>query len=1014
MGTQMKRRDFLALMGLSGATAATIGCSGHGTGDEKWHPWVEPVANSIPYVPSYYATTTRESDGCGLWVKVINGRAVKVEGHPDHPINKGTLTARQQSVIQGLYNADRIQTARLKSGEEVTRNVALAMLDEALTKHKGANISALTNVTSGSVNELWTQAIGQMGQGRVIHYDPQSRSDLVLASEKVFGQAAEPFISLEGTDYIFSLGARFLETWGDTTANSRHYAEAKTVHHGKRAKHVQVEAKTTLTGAAADKVLPAKPGSETMIALALLQAIQGSGGVSMSQAAAASGLSEATLTTYAEELRAAESPIVLPGESLSLGTYGMEHHVAVLLLNQALGSIGKHFNYAAAKPITRVPSQESTINLINEMRAGRVKVLIISGCNPVYNLPKRAGFAAALEQVDFTVCFSDHSNETTALADLVIPVRHDLESWGEVNTYQGLDMLMQPVMKPRWDVQQVEDHLIRIMNTQQEGSVAQANFHDYLKASWIARFNEGGDGEALWRESLKNGGRFNMPEATEPTLQGNVDTGFFASVKPGTVSGIALVIGTSSRLGDGNATNRGWLQELPDGMTGIVWDSWLEMSYHNGESMNIEWGDVVKVEAGGTSLEVPVALSETISDDVVYLETGQGHTHFSKTYNRGVNAYEFLPATVNSGQVLSPGPLKANISKTGRREKLATFHLPAHGDRMNTPQTKVFADQPRWDTDPVHERHILEKVSLTAMASSEDHGGDHGEESHGGGHGGGHGAPVDMDSTFPMHKDKDFYPDRSKDRVVVGRDETFYQYYKWEMGIDLNTCNGCGSCVVACYAENNLPVVGKDQVAKGREMAWMRINRYLDFTEKDGHVETKVYHMPMMCQQCGSAPCESVCPSLATYHSKEGLNAMVYNRCVGTRYCANNCSYKVRRFNWFTWDWEESQSWYLNPTVSVREKGVMEKCTFCVQRIRDAKDTARDEGRLVRDGEVQTACQQACPSKCITFGNFSDHDSEIYKIAHDQRAYRALDDHIATRPGVSYLKRVVLEDPEHA
>jgi len=1008
MGTQMKRRDFLALMGLSGATAATVGCSGSGVGDETWKPWLEPVANSIPYIPTYYATTTRESDGCGLWVKVINGRAVKVEGNPNHPINRGSLTARQQSVIQGLYSPDRIQSPLAKGNQEVTRSTAQKMLVDALTQHRGDNISALTGVTTGSVYELWSQAIELSGQGRLVHFDPSSRADIVLASEKVFGQAAEPKFSLKGSDFLLSLGANFLQTWGDVTANAREYAEIRTVDHGKRAKHIQIESKTTLSGASADKVLMPTPGSETTLALALLQAITGTGGVSLDQAESVSGISKDTLIHLVEDLKNAKSALVLPAETLSIGTYGLEHHTAVLMLNQALGSVGKHINYVASKPITRVPSHETVLNLISEMKAGRVKVLILNGCNPAFNLPNSMGFEEALANVPFKVCFTDHMNETAALADLIIPVTHDLESWGEVNTYTGIDMLMQPVMKPRWNVQQMEDHLIFMMNALQENSVSQATYHDYLKQSWTSRFADGAEPEKFWRESLKNGGRFSIPEGAPPAGTTGVESNFFANVKAPAATELTLLVGTSPRFGDGHATNRGWLQELPDSMTGVVWDSWLEMSYPTAESRNIEYGDVVAVEANGVRLELPAVLSETIKDGVLHLETGQGHTHFAKAYNRGVNAYQLFPNAANSGQVLSPGTLKATLSKTGRREKVATFHVPLKGDRMNTPQTKVFKEQPRWDTDPTHERHIMETISLSAMS------GDHGEDSHGGGHGGGHHGPVDLESKFPLHKNTNFYPDRSKDLVVVDRDETFYQYYKWELAIDLNACNGCGSCVVACYSENNLPVVGKDQVVKGREMAWIRINRYLGFTEKDGHVETKTYHLPMMCQQCGNAPCESVCPSLATYHNKEGLNAMVYNRCVGTRYCANNCSYKVRRFNWFTWDWEQNQEWYQNPAVSVREKGVMEKCTFCVQRIREGKDHARDEGRLVRDGEIQTACQQACPSKAITFGNIQDHESKIYKLAHDKRAYRALDDHIATKPGVSYLKRVVLEDPEHA
>jgi molybdopterin-containing oxidoreductase family iron-sulfur binding subunit len=377
---------------------------------------------------------------------------------------------------------------------------------------------------------------------------------------------------------------------------------------------------------------------------------------------------------------------------------------------------------------------------------------------------------------------------------------------------------------------------------------------------------------------------------------------------------------------------------------------------------------------------------------MVTLATGQGHTGLSKLYNRGSNAFSFLNTSLDEAGQLGVGPLSVELSNTKTDFRMATCHLPGIGDKMTTPLS-VLKDS------EIH-RDLFQTVALASLGHE---GGDHG--------GGGHHEVLEVDSTFPLHTDKNWYPDRTEDPVYIDRDETFYDDYKWELSIDLNRCTGCSSCVTACYAENNLPVVGKDQVAKGREMSWVRINRYL---EKAEHGELpKVRAMPMMCQQCASAPCESVCPSLATYHNKEGLNAMVYNRCVGTRYCANNCSYKVRRFNWFSFEWEGDLNWALNPSVSVRQMGVMEKCTFCIQRIRDGKDSARDKGRKAKDGEVYTACQQACPAGAIRFGNYEDKNSKVYEWANDARAYRALDSHIHTKPGVTYLKRVVLEDEHH-
>lgn len=1013
MGNKIDRRDFLALMGLSGAGAVTMSCGDAPNYDEKWHPWVEPVAGTLPYVPKYYATTTRESGGCGLRVRVIGGRATMLDGNPDHPINQGSLTARHQSTIQALYGAERLRKPRTKDGAEITWAKASEMFLQQLEQYQGQNICALTGNLTGSPREVWTRFVAEMGSGRWVAFEPFSQSDLVTACERVFGRAGVPLISLKGADYICSLGARFLETWGEVTANGRDYAEMRTPHNGERGIHVQVEANMSGTGANADEVLFAKPGSETLIALALLQKIAPSSSylsaeektkvlnlttrVSIEEAALTAMFDGQRLELLAEELAKAAKPLVLPAEPLGLGNDAVTHYVAVLLLNKALGAIGGHFNFAAARPITRVPSHRPMADLIQSLNNGEVGMLVIKDANPIYALPPDAGFKDAMAKAGFTIAFADSINETTARADLVIPVTHDLESWGEISTYQGIDMLMQPVMRPRWNVRQAEDHLMDALR--HFGKQAEASYRDYLKTRWTERFAAGASNpDSSWRESLKRGGRFQVPESEgDLPISGNLSDDFFEGFKDATVDGLALVLVESASLGDGTYANRGWMQELPDTMTGVVWDSVLVISRENAKRMNLDYGDVVRVDAAGKSLMVPIFISDSSGDHVATLATGMGHLGFSPLFNRGVNAFELLNPKLNPGQLYAAGPMSVKLTKTGNRERLATPHLPGIGDRINTPLSKRRPGNPHYDRD------LYQTVALGAAG--------HGSGEHDGQ--GGHQEKMDLDSTFPMHTRKNFYKDRSEDVVMVGRSKHFYDPYKWELGIDLNKCNGCGSCVTACYAENNLAVVGKDQFKKGREMSWLRINRYLSFSEEKGHRTTRVGFLPMMCQHCGNAPCESVCPSLATYHNREGLNAMIYNRCVGTRYCANNCSYKVRRFNWFTWPFEGDLNWQLNPAVTVRQMGVMEKCTFCVQRIRTAKEKARDENRQVRDGEVVTACQQACPARAIQFGNISDKSSAIYRMAHDSRAYRALDSHIHTKPAVTYLKRVVLNEEQH-
>lgn len=1015
MANKINRRDFLALMGAGGAAAATISCGSKPNYDETWHPWLEPVDGTIPYVPRYYATSTREAEGGSYHVKVVDGRVIKVDGSPDHPLTQGTVTARQQSIVQDLYGADRVRKPMDKEGNTLTWRQLHARLDEKLAEHKGANVSALTGLTTGAVNDVWTRFVAWAGNGSLVHYEPFCQSDFVTASEKVFGRAELPLVSLAGSDYVCSLGAQFLETWGNVNANSLHYAAMRKVDHGKRGKHVQFEAKMTGTGASADQVHFSKPGSETLIALALLKAVaekKGNGALAamagdttLAMAAEAAQLKLADLEHLADELAAAKSPVVLPAEGISQGEHGVAHHAAVLLLNSALGSIGTHYNYDRAKPIAHVASHQGIDQLIDDMNAGNVKVLILKDVNPVYALPPEKKFAEALAKVDFVVAFAASTNETTALAHVVVPVTHDLEAWGEINTYRGMDMLQQAVMRPRWNCKQAEDLLLEKMTADGETATP---FRDVLKQSFMTKMGAAGD--AAWREFLKKGGKFEPIEAgANVPVAGGMSASMFDAAKTAVVDGLALVIHESSRHGDGRYANRGWMQELPDQMTSVAWDSWLEMSPARASEMGVRNGDLIKVDAGGQSVDVPAFIIETVSDHAVALATGQGHTGLDQLYNRGVNTFVFFSGALSDGNQYNTKPMSVSLSKAGGHRKMATPHVPGTGDRINTPLTGM-------EPDHHSNRQIFQAIGISELKDhGDDHGGDHG----------GHGGHADKyrymaakdgkKIEFPVHTDKDFYPDRSDTPVVAGREATFYDEYKWEMAVDLNTCTGCGSCSVACSAENNIPVVGRDEVIKGREMAWIRINRYLEFAKFDHHGKVadydkpKVRYVPMMCQQCGNAPCESVCPSLATYHNPEGLNAMVYNRCVGTRYCSNNCSYKVRRFNWYTWDFPGDLNWQLNPAVSQRHKGVMEKCTFCVQRIRDAKDTARDEGRKVQDGDFMTACQQACPSQAISFGNAQDKESTVAVHSHDARAYKALDAHLHTLPGVSYLKRVDLD-----
>jgi molybdopterin-containing oxidoreductase family iron-sulfur binding subunit len=1013
MKSTIERRDFLALMGLSGAVAA-IGCD-EKAGQEQWKPWLEPVEGMVPYTAKHYATASREARDGSLMVRVMDGRALKVDGNPAHPIQGGTITARSQSIIQSLYGADRVKAPRLKDGREISWEEARALVLEKLRLHQGGNVCALSAPCSGAQAELMSTFLARAGSGRHVSFEAFNSCDLVLAAEKVFGLAELPFFSLAGVDYLVSFGAQFLETWGNPTAQAREYADLHSVREGKRGKHVAVEARQSLSGANADQWLAAAPGSETMLLLYLLQQIAPhsshlssaekdlvvrlTAGVDLPGVAARAKLKEDALSHLADELAHAHAALVLPGESLQLGEDALPHHVAMFLMNKALGAIGQRVDFSRSKSAAEIPSHKAVADLTADMAASKVGMLFIKDVNPVYQVPAALRFDQAMGKVGFVVSLAAEHNETTRLADLVLPITHELESWGEFSSYKGLNALQQPVMRTRFEAVQAEDLLIEWSNALNEGSFSQSSFREVLKQSFCRRM---GLDEGKWRQALKNGGVFQFQSKGENLpLSGNLRADFFADYQPPEAAALTLLLRESPRYGDGHAANRGWMQELPDSMNGVTWDSFLEISPATAAKLGVDYGDVLAVETAHGRCEAPVMLCDTCGDGLLVLETGQGHTAFAPAYNRGVNAFALLSPQVNAAGQFSAGPMAVKAKPTGQHTRLATPHLPGKGDRISTPLSGSGHGR-QTPLGKTIDRDVYQTMPLAAFLDPH-----HVEHGH-------HEPAAPPESRFPAHQSNDFYPDRDETLVVEGRDETFYDPYKWEMAVDLSRCNGCGSCVTACYAENNLPVMGADQVAKGREMSWIRVNRYVAFREEDGQLRTEVAFMPMMCQHCASAPCETVCPSLATYHTHEGLNAMVYNRCVGTRYCANNCVYKVRRFNWFDMEREGDLAWQSNPEVSVRGRGVMEKCSFCVQRIRDAKHVAKDQGRLVADGEVVTACQQACPAQALQFGNIKDQQSAIHAAAHAKNAYRCLDSHLSTKPGVSYLKRIILSGDSHA
>jgi molybdopterin-containing oxidoreductase family iron-sulfur binding subunit len=646
-------------------------------------------------------------------------------------------------------------------------------------------------------------------------------------------------------------------------------------------------------------------------------------------------------------------------------------------------------------------SADGVAKLIADMQAGKVDVLVTYNTNPQFTFPSAYGFGFAVNRVGIkgegtgkaaglVVALSSHLDETAELADYVLPVHTGLEDWGYIKLPDGSISLMQPSMRPIFNTRSFGDILIELAGNNSKVIAGESkSFDGFVKAGYLRACNGkvGADKEAFWGLSLERGGLFVDPQQASSKVSnlGALNPAVFNLLTSQSsdqgVKGLMLYPYPSVKSFDGRAANRPWLQELADPITQAVWGGWAEIHPETANDFNIAQGDAVILRTADGEVHVPAYVTEHVHRGIVAVPIGQGHSaygRFAKSAAEGSGSvYSLLPKTLAKGvDALVMTGAGVTVKRALGKGNLVTVQDFASQENRELARTTMI---------------VGGTAAAVALDSGEAHGIAHGGGGHDSSYGDGHGA----EHGGSHHEPKQMYEQRE------------HPLYQWGLAVDLAACTGCSACVVACSAENNIPVVGKKVVSQGREMAWLRIERYYDSVKtEDGGEELKVSFLPMMCQHCQNAPCEPVCPVYATYHNEEGMNAMIYNRCVGTRYCSNNCSYKVRRFNWFQYEWPELLDWQVNPDVTKRTVGVMEKCTFCVQRIAEAKDIAKDLGRLVEDGDVTPACVQTCPTQALTFGNLKDPKSKVSKAAKSERAYKVLDHHLNTQPSVSYLNDI--------
>ena len=1000
MTDSIDRRRFLKVLGVTGAGAAAVSACGIGPEPtEKLIPYLVQPEDQIPGNATYYATTCREcAAGCGVQVRIREGRAVKLEGNPESPINRGRLCARGQAALQGLYNPDRIPHPMLRNAngtfEAIDWDGAIQRLRTKVGEARGKGIVFVTGAEVSAFGDLVDEWLRQVG-GRRLSYEPFGFDALRAGNRLTFGTASLPSYDFANAKYVLSFGADFLDTWLSPVEFQNGFTQAHAFEGGRSAsmaKFVYVGPRLSLTGMNADEWIAARPGTEGTLALAMAQVIVSRhlarqpadasrlvgllSGYAPSAVADAIGIEESTIVRLAREFASSGGGLAVAGGMATQYANGAATVAAVNILNYVAGSVGSLVKFGAEMAIGTASTFADVAALTSDMAAGRVALLLVHGANPAHSLP--GAFEQALGKVGYKVSFSSYMDETAAACDMILPDHHPLEQWGDSRPRAGITAFQQPVVQPVFDTRQTGDVILRLAGRS-------GTFKDHVQGKWRALQPRGraaaAGADQFVFDALTKGGVYgeapsrpvrlaNDLSAIVPPLLGQEGSGGEDQT---------VVVFPHPVLHDGRGANKPWLQELPDPVSKIAWHSWVEVHPDTAAKWGLAAGDFLALTSPFGRQQFPTWITRSVRPDVLAVPTGQGHTAYGRyARDRSANAFALLGVQAND---------------YGGR----TFVVPASATKTGEHRTMVTTEgSPR-----ERGRGTVEVLGLAQARSLRP-----GQ------------APFHHEETPEYAKEAvEWWADRQREQTELG--DYRGEQPRWGLAIDLSKCTGCAACVTACYAENNIATAGEELMQRGREMSWLRLERYW-LTDAEGEPQGAV-STPMLCQQCGNAPCEPVCPVFAAYHTPDGLNAQVYNRCVGTRYCSNNCPYKVRYFNWYNFAerdgryeaWPEPLSMLLNPDVTVREKGVMEKCTFCVQRIRGAQNQARLENRSVRDGDILTACQQTCPSDAIVFGDLNDRRSRVSQLAGDPRGYHVLAG-LNTKPAITYLARVVAQDtPSH-
>ena len=976
----ISRRKFLALVGASAALAG-VGCSDY-----------RSKGNIVPYNqmpeeitvgnPTYYASTsTACSHGCGILIKTREGRPIKVDGNPDHPVSKGKTCAKCQASILNLYDPDRLQEPMKKSGSDFVKttwkDVDYPIID-ALNNSGNKQIAIIANtIISPTSKKVLDDFSAKYPNTKIYSYELFNEQTRNSAWKKCYGSEAFPLIKWNEAKIIVGLETDFLGIEGNKVETARLFSEGRDFNKTDKFNRLYIfEGNMSVTGMNADYRFRLRPDAQYQLVLSLLNELSKQGihipagsqtyqNYSLNSFAQRYSLSKNKLNLLVKDLIHDQgASIVYAGRTLPENI-----HIAVNLLNEALGNTKLYRTDSAEVHVLPKSSIEELTSLVDNMKSGNVAVVLHYDSNPVYHFPRDLGYQDALKKVPTIVSLVGSQNDSSALGNYTLPINHDFESWGDAKTRSGFYSMQQPVIDPILNTRQKEAVLLTWLKGKPLVYDDQI-YHKYLMNNWEQNIYPGlkskmnftqfwnaalHDGVVIFNEEIQSIGNF------------NTSTGDNLPIISNSVSDFVVVLRESYQAGDGRFLNNGWMLELPHPISKITWDNYAAISKATAKNLNVDDGDFISIKVGDRKLNIPAFVQPGAADNSITIELGFGRKVVGIV---GTDVGFDAGVLMSQAGDFSPWIYKASsVSKGSGSYKLAStmeHHL------FDNELTKNIAQK----------RKIIQEGTVAEYKMN----------------------PNFLNAAKPW-EEKSLY------------NEHPYPGVKWGMVVDLNKCIGCGDCVIACSAENNVPIVGKEQVLVSREMQWLRVDRYYSGTIEEPIVSNQL----MLCQQCDNAPCENVCPVAATTHSPDGLNQMIYNRCVGTRYCSNNCPYKVRRFNFFNFrdefrsHYQQSQLLSLvnNPEVTVRSRGVMEKCTFCIQRIMDARSNAIHEHREFKGSDVKTACQESCNTNAIKFGDENDKNSDIYKYRNHELAYYVLED-LNTKPNVAYLAKLRNTEMEEA